>query len=316
MGPSSGHWSDGGIDRKAFESRLEEGLVAEAGVALAALRVEDPERRSPARWSGPVSRDEDLRSLADDIPAEAEPCPARQLEADPGRLADGRRDARDEPRRLEDDEADPRSPSERREPAKTVGDASGALEARREIDHQEIDGPAREERAGHRESLLGIGRGQHDEPLRPDPASDGLDGVEGLREIEPGANRAGRLSLRDESQGKRRPAAREVAPERQAEPPRQAAWTQNRVEIGESGREDSSRISLPCLLDRRLERHGGEGPHDLADPVRGSPDRRWFEPGRDRRRRDRTPLRPEGRQGRRHVGGERRHRRSIEHLFE
>jgi hypothetical protein len=233
--PSSGHWSDGGIDGvEAFESRLEEGLSSEAGVALAALRVEDPERRSPARWSGPVSRNEDLRSLADDIPAEPEPGPASQLEANPGRLADSRRDARDEPRRLEDDEADPRSPSERREPAETVGNASGALEARREIDDQEIDRPAREERAGHREAFLGIGRGQHDEPLRPDPARDGLDRVEGLCEIEPGDDRAGRLGLRDESQRERRPAAREVAPERQAEPSRQAARTEDRVEIGES----------------------------------------------------------------------------------
>jgi hypothetical protein len=306
MGPSSGHWSDGGIDGvEAFESRLEEGLVPEAGVALATLRVEDPERRSPARWSGPVSRDEDLRSLADDIPAEPEPGSARQLEANPGRLADGRREARDEPGRLEDDEADPRSPSERREPAKTVGNASGALEARRKIDHQEIDGPACEERARDREALLGIGRGQHDEPLRPDPASDGLDGVEGLRKIEPGDDRAGRLGLRDESQGECRPAAREVSPERQAEPPWQAARTEDRVEIGESGREDPGRISLPCLLDRRLERHGGEGPHDLADAL-----------ARQNRRRDRAPLRPEGRQGRRHVRGERRHRHSIEHLFE
>src|SRR5713101_7088886 len=125
MVPSSGHWLDGGID---------EVLAAEARVALAAVRVEDPERRPAARWACPAASDEDLRSLADDVPPEAEPRSTGQLETDPGRLADGRRDARDEPRRLEDDEADPRSSGERREPAEAVGDASGTLEARRKVD--------------------------------------------------------------------------------------------------------------------------------------------------------------------------------------
>jgi hypothetical protein len=64
MVPSSGHWSDGGID---------EAFAAEAGVALAAVRVEDSERRPAARWAGPAARYQDLGLLADDIAPEAEP---------------------------------------------------------------------------------------------------------------------------------------------------------------------------------------------------------------------------------------------------
>ena len=297
MVPLPGHWDDGGID---VGRPIEELFAAEAGVALTAVRVEDPEGGPAARWAGPAASHEDLGSLADDVPPEADPRSTSQLEADPGRLADGCRDARDEPRRLEDDETDSRPSSEGREPAEAVGDTRAVLKARREVDDEEVDGSAGEERAGHRETLFGAGRGQDHEPLRPDAAGDGLDRIERGREIEPGDDRAGRLGLRDESQGERRPAAREVAPERQAEPPGQAARPEDRVEVGEPGREDSRRISL--WRDSRLIDEGDrrERADDLADP-RGS---------------CRAPLRPEGRQGRRHVRGERRHRRIIEQMFE
>ena len=302
VGPSSGHWIDGGID--GVEGRLDEALAAEAGVALAAIRVEDPERRPAARRSGPAASHHHLRSLADHVPAQPEPRSASQLEPDPGRLADGCGDGRDEPRRLEDDEADPRPPGECREPAEAVGDASGAHEARREIDHEEVDGPAGKERAGDREALLGIGRGQDHEPLRPDPAGDGLDRVEGLREVEPGRDRARRLGLRDEPQGERRPPARKVSPERQAQPPWQAARPEDRVELGETGREDPRRIRLWSVGNLECERQS----------AFGGPRRRPREPSV--RGRGRAPLRPEGREGRRHVGRERRHRQSIEQMFE
>jgi hypothetical protein len=290
MGPSSGHWRDGGID---------EAFTAEAGVALTAIRVEDPERRPATRRAGPAASYEDLGLLTDDVTTEAEPRSTRQLEADSRRLADGRHHRRDEPRRLEDDEADPRPSGEGREPAEAVGDASGVLEAWREIDDEEVDGPAGEQRARHREALLGIGRGQDDEPFQPDAAGDGLDRVEGRGEIEPGDDRAGRLSFRDEPQGERRPPAREVASKRQAEPARQAARSEDRVEVGEAGREDPRRISLRGCFGV-FERDRRERADDLADP-RGS---------------GRAPLRPEGRQGCRHVGGERRHPRIIEQMFE
>jgi hypothetical protein len=309
--PSSGHWRDGGSDGPgAVERRLDEALAAEAGVAFAAVRVEDSEGRPATRRSGPVAGDDHLRSLADDVAPEAQPRSASELEPDPGGLSDGRGDRRDEARGLEDDEADARPPGERREPAEAVGHASGAREAWRQVDDEQVDGPAGEERAGDREALLRVGRGQDHEPLRPDATGDGLDRVEGLRQVEPGRDRARGLGLRDEPQGERRPPAREVTPERQAEATRQAARPEDRVESREPGRMDTSRVRLGARPDARLvigllERHGGEGPHDLADPCRS-----------EHRRRGRTPLRPEGRQGRRHIGGGCRHRRIIEQMFE
>jgi hypothetical protein len=63
-------------------------LAAEAGVAFATVGVEDLERGSPARWAGPIAGDDHLRLLSDDVPAEPDPRPAGQLQADAGRLAD------------------------------------------------------------------------------------------------------------------------------------------------------------------------------------------------------------------------------------
>ena len=73
------------VDR--FELREELGM-AEAGVALPAVGVEDPQRRPPPWWAGAVARDDHLRSLADDVPSEPDPRSTGQLEADPGCLAD------------------------------------------------------------------------------------------------------------------------------------------------------------------------------------------------------------------------------------
>ena len=230
MVPLPGHWKNGG-NNKVF--------AAEAGVALAAVRIEDSERRPPAGWAGPVASDDHLRSLADDVTPEADPRSASQLETDSCRLANGGGDGLDEARRLQDHEADPGPPGQRREPAETVGDARGAFDARREIDDEEVHGSAREQRAGDRETLVGVARREDHEPLRADATSDGLHRIEGRGEIHPGHDRARGLGLGNESQGERRPAAGEVTPEREAHPARQAAGAEDRVERGEAGREDA-----------------------------------------------------------------------------
>jgi hypothetical protein len=292
MVPLSGHWKNGGWLGRL---RVQEVLATEAGVTLAAVRIEDSERRPPAGWAGPVAGDDHLRSLADDVPSEANPRSTGQLEADSRGLADGSGDGLDEPWRLQDHEADPGPPGEGRQPAEAVGDARGTFEARREVDDEEVHGPAREQRAGDREALVGVAGREDHEPLRPDAASDGLHRIERRREVHPGHDRARGLGLGDESQGERRPAAREVTSEREAHPAGQAPGPENRIEGREPGREDARRISLPCLLGtvvRCLERHHRERPHDVAGAAR----------------RGRSPLRPQGRQGRRDVRGKRRHR--------
>jgi hypothetical protein len=79
----------GGVDRVELGEELG---VAEAGVALSAVGVEDPQRRPPPGWTGAIARDDHLRSLADDVSSEPDPRSTGELEADPGRLADGCRE--------------------------------------------------------------------------------------------------------------------------------------------------------------------------------------------------------------------------------
>ncbi|HJW21509.1 MAG TPA: hypothetical protein VJ506_03675 [Candidatus Limnocylindrales bacterium] len=283
--------------------------MTEAGISLAAVGVEDPEDRPPPRRAGPIAGHDHLRSLADDVASEPNPRPPSQLHPDSGRLADRTAQARGQTRWLEDREADPGSAGEGCQPAEPVGDAAPlrgpGVEALREVDDQEVDRPAREEGAADREALVDVDRGHDDEPFRPDPPRDRFDRVERGREVQPGDDRAPGLGFRGEAEDERRSAARQIAPQRDAHPPRQATRAEDRVEGAEAGREDSRRI---WLADRRsvdpgialggLERHGGEGPDDLADATNGLT---------ESRRSGRAPPRPEGRQGRRHVGGECRH---------
>jgi len=51
----------------------EEIRAAQASVAFAALRVEDPERRPPPRWAKSVAGDGHVRLLPDDIAPEPDP---------------------------------------------------------------------------------------------------------------------------------------------------------------------------------------------------------------------------------------------------
>ncbi len=67
----------------------EEVVAAEAGVALATLRVEDPEGRPPPRRAVAIACDQRLRPLADDVASEPDPRPPGELEAEAGRLGDG-----------------------------------------------------------------------------------------------------------------------------------------------------------------------------------------------------------------------------------
>jgi hypothetical protein len=216
--------------------------VAEAGVTLSALGVEDPQRRPPPRWAGAIARDDHLRSLADDVTPEPDPRSTGELEPDAGRLADGPREpmlrkraarsgrparsARLAPRRrLEHHERDPGPPGERREPSESIAEsrsrdvgggirrslgAGGGFRASpvtRQIDDEQVHRPPREQRAGDGQALLGIGGGQDDEPLRLDAAGHRLHGIQRRREIQPGHDRARGLGLRDEPQGQRCPPA-------------------------------------------------------------------------------------------------------------
>jgi len=76
-----------GLDRGGLID--EEVVTAEAGIAFATLRVEDPEGGPPPRRAVAVAGDERLGPLAHDVASEADPRPPGELQADPGRLGDG-----------------------------------------------------------------------------------------------------------------------------------------------------------------------------------------------------------------------------------
>ena len=183
-----------------------------------------------------------------------------------------------------------------------VGDLRGPIgpgKAPRQIDQQDVDRAAGQQRAADREGLVERFGRDDDQPFEPDTTSDRLDRVEAPREVHPGHDRAGGLCLGDGSQRERGAAARSVAAECHAGVPWQAARSEDRVELGEAGRDDAFERGesggLGCA--RRGGRNQREGP--FGQPPRSC----------------RSPAGLEARQGRRHVRGPIRHLPSIEQMF-
>ena len=273
---------------------VEEVRATEARVALAALGVEDPELRPPPRRAEPVAGDGHLRLLADDVASEPDPAASRELQSEAGRFRDGRGQAAGQPRRLEGDEERLRPAGEGREAAQPVGDLRGAragVRARRQVDDQQVDRSAGEQRPGNREAFVERVRRQDDEPVQANAAGDGLDRVEGPGKVQPGDDRAVGLGLRGEAEGKRRLTRAGVTAEGDAGAPGHAAGTEDRVERGEAGPDDpfdaGSRLRRGrlLLLGQRRRRQRPDDPRSC-----------------------RAPARLEGRQSRRHIRRERRHR--------
>jgi len=131
--------------RRGGREAHEERLPAEAGVPLAPVRVEDPEGCPAAGRPGAVSGDDDLRGLADHVPPEADPCLPGELEADPRPLPDRGGHGGHEPGRLKDEEGDPRPPGQGREPAQAVREPGGSLGPGRQVNDEEVHGPAGQE---------------------------------------------------------------------------------------------------------------------------------------------------------------------------
>ena len=156
--------------------------MAETGVTLATLRVEDPEGRPTARRPVPVARDQRLRPLPDDIASEADPRAPHELEAEPGRLGDGRGQTSAEAGWFEHDEERLRAPRERRQPTEPIGDTCrtvrGGQPATGQIEDEQVDRPTGQQGATDGEPLVEGLRGDDDEPLEPDAAGDRFDRVE------------------------------------------------------------------------------------------------------------------------------------------
>ena len=246
---------------------------------------------------------------------EADPRPPGELEADPGRLGDGGRQAPGGttglPGRFEHDEERLRAPGERREPAEPVGDAGrtirGGQPAAGQVEDQEVDRAPGQQHAPDSEALVERLRGDDDEPLEADPAGDGLDRVEAAREIEPGHDRALGLGLGREPQDERRPAARTVAADRDTRRSREAAWPQDRVERCEAGVDDA--VVVGAGLGHAAGPRGA-APRPVTCRLRGQRERS------DDPRSCGTPPGPEARDSGVHISTRGRHRTTrLEHLF-
>ncbi|HYM83436.1 MAG TPA: hypothetical protein VEY67_04725 [Candidatus Dormibacteraeota bacterium] len=228
-----GGWSAG---RSSRWTLVEEGRPPEAAIARSSVRIEDPDLGPSPRRARAVPCDLHLGPLTDHVATKPDPRASAQLEAES--------DGRAEPAlgattgRLEDDEQGAGATCEGGQPGERIGQAGSALQPRGEVEEQQVDRAALEERAGHREPLVDRGGRDDHEPFEADASGDGLDGVERSVEVHVRHDGPGRLGLRREAERESGPAARGVAAEGEAGAARDAAGPEDRVELGEAGRHD------------------------------------------------------------------------------
>jgi len=280
-----------------------------AGRPLAVVEVADLQLCAATRRAVAVLGHGHRRALPHDVPPQADPAAALQFEAQAGRLGEGAVERGRQGGGLQDEHLHADAPGVGREPPQErfVEDR----EARRQVQHEQVHRPPRDERAGQPQPLLRAGRAEHDEPAQVHAARRRLQRVEGTGQIQPGDDAAGRLGRRDAAQRERRLARGGVAAEGRRGPARQAARAQDGVERGEAGRDGLAvRGRDGDDLRRREEGQGAGGrghgvdPSSAPEPDRGAPPARLeagegaaeglVGPDRDRRHgsvHDRTDVR-------------------------
>jgi hypothetical protein len=243
-------------------------LPRETGVTGTPLRVQDLEVRVPARRSVVIARDRHRAALPHHVPAQPDPFGPLQLQAHTARLLDGGHQPPPERVRLHDHQQRPRAPRERREPAKPIADAHAAdrrVPAIGQIDDEQVHGPGGEQRRREAQGLLEVDGREHHEPLRADPTGDGLHGIEGPGEIEPGDDRARRLCLGREPEGEGGLARGGIPAQGDRGGARQPAHAQDGVERSETRRHDAAirdrrRLGRTRRCDRRQRDQPGRRP--------------------------------------------------------
>jgi hypothetical protein len=177
-----GGWIGGFDHGGLIEGLAEEVVAGETGIAIAAVRVEDPEGRPPPRRAISIASDQRLRPLADDIAPEADPRASGKLETETGRLGHGGRQATRVTGRFEHDEERLRAPGERRQPAEPVSDAgrpiAGDQPATGQVEDEQVDRAPGQQRATDGQAFVErLGSDDH-QPVEPDAAGDRFDRVE------------------------------------------------------------------------------------------------------------------------------------------
>ena len=273
-------------------------MPAQAGVPRAALRVQDLEDRATARRPVSVARNGGLAALSHHVLPQADPARSPQLQPQAARLLHGRCERAAQRHRLQHHDQRPRAPGQGGESAQPVPHPlprDRGVPPVRQVQHQQVHGPGGEQRPGQRQRLLDVRGRQHHEPLRADPAGDGLHGIERPREVQPRDDRPARLRLRGHPQRHRGLARGRVPAQRDRGGTRQPAHTEDRVQRGEPGG-DGAPVQVrggdagPCprgrgkrrgrrdrgtgcgLVPRRpFERHGSPRERPLHHPCELAP---------------------------------------------
>ena len=277
---------------------LEKLVASQAGIAWAAVRIEDPEVGGSAGWRVSVAHHLGSGQLADHVAAELDPRLPPQLEVQSGRLLDRRGDRGRQTRRLQDDQLDLGAPGDRGQsmhPVRGLRRAATAVAdrgSRRQIQEQQIHRAILQEHGRHTQRLVQRVRRQDHEPLELDAPRDGLDRIQAPGQVQIRGDAARRLGLRDGLESQRGLAAGAVALEGDRRGSGQAAQPENRIEGSEAGRDDElaglrkwlpewrfqrrfveSRIDREGALDpgRGLSRRPAGAPANLAAPTRCRP---------------------------------------------
>ncbi len=233
----------------------QQGVPGETRVPLAALGVEDPERRPAPRRPVAVVGHERFGPLPDDVASEPDPRPASELESDAGRLGHRRGEATTERGCIEDQQQGLGAPGERRESMQPVADACrlvGPSESPAgQVEDEEVDRATGQQAPRDRQTLVEGLRGDHDEPFEVDATGDRFDRIEAARQVEPRDDGALGLRLGDDPEAQRRAPARAVPPDRDAGRLRETARPEDRVERREAGPDDAvvgPRVVSWCLV--------------------------------------------------------------------
>jgi hypothetical protein len=151
-----------------------------------------------------VPGDRHRAALANDILSQPDPSGPRQLQPEPARLPERSRQALTEPAGLDDHEQRPGPSGKRREPVQPVTHAhtrDRRVPTIRQVHHQQVHGPRREQCRRQRKRLLEARRCEHHEPFRTHAPGHGLHGIECPGEIQPGHDRPRRLRFGGNTQG-------------------------------------------------------------------------------------------------------------------
>ena len=223
--------------RRALSQKL---APRQAGIAQPALCVQDSQLSRTARRPKPVPRHSDLGPLPHHVPTQPNPGSAAQLQPQRRDLGESPRQGGGKARRLQNEQLDTGSTSQRSQSAETLSQIRrrnpGHQRPGRQIQQQQVHRSILEKHCRHRQRLLErVGR-QNDEPLELNAPGHGLDRIQASGQIQIRRDPAGGLGPGHGLQRERRLAAGPIAVQGSGRGARQTAQPQDRIQGAKAGR--------------------------------------------------------------------------------